>query len=68
MTDPIGPVDRFRGELPDGLTPLAEPLGWVCGECGGRMLLPVAPADTAATDRAVDLLLDAAASHHNNCD
>ena len=68
MTDPTGPLDRFRGELPDGFVPLSEPLGWVCGRCGGRMMMPDAPADTAATARAVDLLLDAAASHLDNCD
>ena len=67
MTDPTGPLDRFRDGLPDGLTPLAEPLGWVCGKCGGRMMMPDAPADTNATNRAVDLLLDAAASHLDNC-
>jgi len=61
------PLDRFRGELPEQLVPLSEPLGWVCGRCGGRMMMPDAPADTAATDRAVDLLLDAAASHLDNC-
>ena len=67
MTDPTGPLDRFREGLPDGFVPLSEPLGWVCGRCGGRMLLPDAPADTNAADRAVDLLLDAAASHLDNC-
>ncbi len=67
MTDPTGPLDRFRDGLPDGFVPLSEPLGWVCGRCGGRMMMPDAPADTNAANRAVDLLLDAAASHHNNC-
>ena len=67
MTDPIGPLDRFRGELPERLVALSEPLGWVCGRCGGRMVMPDAPADTTATDRAVDLLLDAAHTHHNGC-
>ena len=67
MADPTGPLDRFREGLPDGFVPLSEPLGWVCGRCGGRMLLPDAPADTTATNRAIDLLLDAAASHLDNC-
>ena len=67
MTGP-DPLARFRDGLPDGLVPLSEPLGWVCGRCGGRMMMPAAPADTAATARAVDLLLDAAASHLDNCD
>ena len=67
MTNPTGPLDRFRDGLPDGLVPLSEPLGWVCGFCGGRMVMPDAPADTAATARAVDLLLDAAHTHLDNC-
>ena len=67
MTDPTGPLDRFRDGLPDGFVALSEPLGWVCGRCGGRMLMPDAPTDTTATARAVDLLLDAAASHLDNC-
>ncbi len=63
MTNPPGPLDRFRDGLPDGIVPFGEPLGWVCGRCGGRMLMPVAPADTTATDRGVELLLDAASAH-----
>ena len=66
MTGP-DPLDRFRGELPEQLVPLSEQLGWVCGRCGGRMMMPDAPADTAATARAVDLLLDAAHTHIDNC-
>jgi hypothetical protein len=61
------PLDRFRDGLPEQLVALSEPLGWVCGRCGGRMMMPDAPADTTATARAVDLLLDAAASHLDNC-
>ena len=57
------PVDRFRDGLPEQLVPLSDQLGWVCPACKGRMLLPDAPADTNALDRAVDLLLDAATSH-----
>lgn len=52
-------VERLRAELPAGLTPLGEPLGWTCSKCGGRFSLP----EIRQTAAAVDLLLDAAASH-----
>lgn len=55
----VAVVERLRAELPAGLTPLGEPLGWTCDRCGGRFSLTEIRQATAA----VDLLLDAAASH-----
>ncbi len=52
-------VERLRAELPDRLEPTGEPLGWVCAACGGRFALTEIRQATAA----VDLLLDAAATH-----
>lgn len=55
----VAVVERLRAELPAGLTPLGEPLGWTCDRCGGRFALP----EIRQVAGAVDLLLDAAASH-----
>ncbi len=53
-------VERLRAELPAGLEPTGEPLGWTCERgCGGRLALSEIRQATAA----VDLLLDAARSH-----
>lgn len=52
-------VERLRAELPAGLTPLGEPLGWTCSKCGGRFSL----SEIRQAAAAVDLLLDAARSH-----
>ena len=52
-------VEQLRVELPDGIEPLGEPLGWQCSTCGGRFSLP----EIRQAPAAVDLLLDAARSH-----
>ena len=52
-------VERLRAELPAGVEPLGEPLGWQCSKCGGRFSLSEIRQATAA----VNLLLDAARSH-----
>lgn len=52
-------VERLWVELPAGLEPTGEPLGWECSACGGRFALSEIRQATAA----VDLLLDAASSH-----
>ena len=52
-------VERLRAELPEELEPTGEPLGWQCSRCRGRFALTEIRQATAA----VDLLLDAAATH-----
>lgn len=52
-------VERLRSELPAGVEPTAEPLGWVCSSCGGRFGLT----DIRQVAGTVDLLLDAADTH-----
>ncbi len=52
-------VERLRAELPAGVEPLGEPLGWTCSKCGGRFSL----SEIKQAAAAVDLLLDAARSH-----
>lgn len=52
-------VERLRSGLPAGLEPTGEPLGWECSRCRGRFAL----SEIRQVTRAVDLLLDAAASH-----
>jgi len=52
-------VERLRSELPAGVEPLAEPLGWVCSSCGGRFGL----SEIRQAVMAVELLLDAARTH-----
>ena len=52
-------VERLRAELPAGLTPLGDRLGWTCDRCGGRFSLT----EIRQAAAAVDLLLDAARSH-----
>ncbi len=53
-------VERLRAELPAGLTPLGEPLGWACNRCRGRFSMT----EIREVPGAVDLLIDAAQSHH----
>lgn len=51
-----------------GLDPLAEPLGWRCRSCEGRMTVPDAPGG-AALAGVLDLLVDAARQHADGgCD
>lgn len=52
-------VERLRVELPDGIEPLGEVVGWRCSTCGGRFSLP----EIRQAPTAVDLLLDAARTH-----
>ncbi len=52
-------VERLRAELPAGVEPTGEPLGWQCSKCGGRFSLT----EIRQATTAVDLLLDAASSH-----
>ncbi len=52
-------VARLQAELPTGLEPTGEPLGWTCDRCHGRFSLK----EIRQAKAAVDLLLDAARSH-----
>ncbi len=52
-------VERLRAELPAGITPTGEPLGWTCDRCAGRFSLT----EIRQATTAVDLLLDTASSH-----
>ncbi len=54
-------VERLRAELPAGLTPLGgDRLAWQCSKCEGRFSL----SEIRQAAAAVDLLIDAAQSHH----
>ena len=52
-------VARLHAELPTGLEPTGEPLGWTCDRCHGQFSLK----EIRQVASAVDLLLDAASSH-----
>lgn len=57
-------VDAYRARLDQlGADATAEPIGWVCRTCGGRMTAPDSPADADTLARMMDLLAEAAEQH-----
>jgi hypothetical protein len=53
-------LDEYRAELDAlGCDPIAEPLGWECRTCGGRMTKP----EPTSLSYALNMLLDAARAH-----